>query len=314
MSPVKEPTCTTEYTQTRIDATLIRTEILHPGGSFYRGTLLDEEDAATRKRAETRDVSQYKLPTYQAAAVVVRVVYSDPTCDAYTIFLLSTQSSVLAGVEFQLLLFFKSSPDVAQQPVPVVQQYLFALTYIALFFSMTTTADSLILTNHFGNVSMLAGRLQENVALPTSEFPPDRKSSSDDIAPSWRWWFLEGHCTYGESRAPAAGSLTFYWSLAGLFALVVSVLCPPAQVLLYIWTQEKLAIRVAVSVAGVFAMLPILHFVPIPRRGMETKGKSDKSLLPRYSSWDGPNCDLLSASIPLPPAIHTVRSTYKKTY
>jgi hypothetical protein len=40
---------------------------------------LQSQDAAMRKRAE--DVFQYKLSTYQAAAVVVRMVYPDPTCD-----------------------------------------------------------------------------------------------------------------------------------------------------------------------------------------------------------------------------------------
>ena len=71
MSPVQEPVCTTDYPRTRIDATLIRDEIVHPD-SFYAGTFLEEEDATMRKRAE--NISQSKLPTYQAAAVVVRMV------------------------------------------------------------------------------------------------------------------------------------------------------------------------------------------------------------------------------------------------
>jgi len=74
MSPVQEPFCTAEYPRTRIDAALIRAEFLHPD-SFHPSTFLDEEDTAMRRRAES--VSQYKLPTYQAAAVVVRTVYSE---------------------------------------------------------------------------------------------------------------------------------------------------------------------------------------------------------------------------------------------
>lgn len=96
--------------------------------------------------------------------------------------------------------------------------------------------------------------------------------------------------------------------------LVVSVLCLPAQILLYVWAQEKIAIKVAVSVAGVFAMLPILHFLPIPRRGMGTQGKSNLTPLPRYNSRDGPNSNLLPAPTPLPPATYTVRSAYKTSY
>ncbi|KAI0273929.1 hypothetical protein BGY98DRAFT_107727 [Russula aff. rugulosa BPL654] len=220
MSPAQEPVCTTDYPRTRIDAAVIRAEFLHPD-SFYPGTFFEEEDAAMRKRAE--DVFQYKLSTYQAAAVV---------------------SSVLAGVESQLLVFFKSSPNFTQQPVPVILQYLLVLTYIALIFSVSATINSLILTRNFGNIPKLVGRLQEkirSVSLPGFEYPPNRKRSSDDIAP-WQWRLLEGH-----------------W----LFTLVISVLCLPAQILLYIWTQEKIAIRAAVSVAGVIAMLPILHFLPI---------------------------------------------------
>lgn len=212
MSPVQEPVCTADYPRTRIDAALIRAEFLHPD-SFDPGTFLEEGDAAMRKRAE--NVSQHKLPTYQAAAVVVRMAYSDPTYDADTIFLLSSQSTVLAGVESQLLVFFKSSPNSTQQPVPVILQYLLILTYIALIFSVGATINSLILTRAFGNVPMLVGRLQEkisSVALPTIESPPIRKRSSDNIIP-WRWRLLEGHCTYDKLWAPVAESLTFhgYW-------------------------------------------------------------------------------------------------------
>jgi hypothetical protein len=125
--------------------------------------------------------------------------------------LLSTQSSVLAGVESQLLVFFKSSPNFTQQPVPVILQYLLVLTYIALIFSVSATISSLILTRNFGNIPMLVGRLQEkirSVALPGFEYPPNRKRSSDDIAP-WQWRLLEGHCTYDELWALAAEPLTF---------------------------------------------------------------------------------------------------------
>jgi len=194
MSPVQEPVCTTDSPRTRIDAALIRAEFLHPD-PFYPGTFLEEKEAATRK--PVADVSQYKLPTYQAAAVVVRMVYSDSICDADPVFLLSMQSTVLAGVESQLLVFFKSSPQFTQQPVPVILQYLLVLTYIALIFSVSTTMNSLILTRTFGNVPMLAGRSQEkisSVALPTFKSPPVRKRSSDDIAP-WQCRLLEGHCT-----------------------------------------------------------------------------------------------------------------------
>jgi hypothetical protein len=71
MSPVQAPLCTTDYPRTRVDAALIRAEFLHPDAFFSgSGTSLEEESTAMRKRAER--FSQYKLPTYQASAVVVR--------------------------------------------------------------------------------------------------------------------------------------------------------------------------------------------------------------------------------------------------
>jgi hypothetical protein len=96
MSPVKEPVCTTDCPRTRIDAAFIRAEILHPD-SFYPGTFLDEEDAAMRNRAE--NVSHYKLPTYQAAAVVVRVVYSIPILHVMLIRFFSSPRSPLSLLE-----------------------------------------------------------------------------------------------------------------------------------------------------------------------------------------------------------------------
>ena len=171
--------------------------------------------------------------------------------------------------------------------MPVILQYILVLTYIALIFSVSTTINSLILTRYFGNIPMLVERFQEktrSVTLPSSEFPSDRNRSREYITP-WGWRLLECHCTYDGLLAPAAETLTSEWPLAGLFTLVISVLCLPAQILLYIWTQEKCAIRAAVSVAGVFAMLPILHFLPFFQRGTGTQGKSDLAPLPRHSSW-----------------------------
>ena len=59
-------------------------------------------------------VSQHELPTYQAVAAVVRTAgILVPTCDLGTYFSLSlTQSTVLAGIESQLLVFLQISSGV----------------------------------------------------------------------------------------------------------------------------------------------------------------------------------------------------------
>lgn len=203
MSPVRALVCAANYPRAPRDAALIQAEFLLPD-AFDSGTFLEEGNAAMRRRAES--ISQYKLPTYQAAAVVVRTgpygSYSLILALTFFFFFscLSTQSTVLAGVESQLLVFFKSSPDFTQQPVPVTLQYLLVITYIALIFSVSTTISSLVLTRNFGNVPMLVGRLQEKIrgmSMLTFEISPLRTRY---IVPL-RWWWLEVHCTFGGLRA-----------------------------------------------------------------------------------------------------------------
>jgi hypothetical protein len=204
MSPVQAPVCTANYPRTRIDPALIRTDFLHPD-AFYSGSFLEEEHVAMRRRAES--FSQHKLSTYQAAAVVVRTArilfLPKPRALNDYYISLSTQSTVLAGVESQLLVFFKSSPDFTQKPVPVTLQYLLVLTYVALIFSVSATISSLLLTRNFGNVPMLVQRLQQGIwgtPMPAFEISPFRTRSGDDITPQ-RWRLLECHCTYGKLRA-----------------------------------------------------------------------------------------------------------------
>ncbi len=115
-----------------------------------------------------------------------------------------SQSTVLAGVESQLLVFFKSSPDFMQQPASITIQYLLVLTYVALIFSVSATISSLVLTRNVGNVPGLIGRMREHANDTTMhgfEIPPFRTRSSDGIAQRrWRW--IEWHCKYDALRSP----------------------------------------------------------------------------------------------------------------
>jgi len=70
--------------------------------------------------------------------------------------------------------------------------------------------------------------------------------------------------------------------------------------------HEKHAIRAAVSVAGVFAMLPLLHFLPIPLRNMREHGKLTIPAFPRHNGRaNSHSADLLPAPMSLPPLIYT---------
>jgi hypothetical protein len=71
---------------------------------------------------------------------------------------------------------------------------------------------------------------------------------------------------------------------------------------------ERDFIRAAVSIAGVFGMLPLLHFLPIPSRSMRDKRKF---IIPFFHRGGGgtnrPSDDMLPAPMSLPPLIHTAR-------
>ena len=117
------------------------------------------------------------------------------TCHHIFLPLPSSQSTVLAGIESQLLVFFKTSPDFIQLKEPVMLQYLLVLSYIALIFSVSATISSLVLTR---NIPRLAGRLREKIrgtAKCGFDVPPFQTELSDAsgiIPRRWRW--IEWHC------------------------------------------------------------------------------------------------------------------------
>ena len=92
------------------------------------------------------------------------------------------------------------------------------------------------------------------------------------------------------------------------------MLCLPAQILLYIWNQERGSIRAAISVVGVFAMLPLLHFFPIFWRGMGAQKKYDFTPSPRDSRRDGPDSDVPHVSLSRPPPIYTAHPSSQMSY
>src|SRR5579863_644935 len=84
------------------------------------------------------------------------------------------------------------------------------------------------------------------------------------------------------------------------------MLCLPAQIFLCIWIDERYAIRAAVSVAGVFAMLPLLHFLPIPLKSTRVHWKLTVPAFPRHNRRaNSPSDEVLPAPMSLPPVIYT---------
>ena len=80
------------------------------------------------------------------------------------------------------------------------------------------------------------------------------------------------------------------------------MMCLPAQIFLYIWTHERDAIRIVISVAGVFAMLPLLHFLPRPSRSTQDKVRFIASPFSRGKRPENssPGDPILRATFPLP--------------
>lgn len=74
MTSIQAPACIHYHDLPRNEPVISGTEFLHVDAISRRSTLLEEENAMTAKSAES--AVQYKLPTYQAAAVVVRTIRS----------------------------------------------------------------------------------------------------------------------------------------------------------------------------------------------------------------------------------------------
>jgi hypothetical protein len=108
------------------------------------------------------------------------------------------QSTVLSGVESQLLVFFKTSPDFTQQPAQLSLQCLLILTYVALIFSVSATISSLVLTRNSGAVPRpIDGFRKDANDKVTREFEidPFQSKLKGDISLR-RWTWIEFHCAY----------------------------------------------------------------------------------------------------------------------
>ena len=83
--------------------------------------------------------------------------------------------------------------------------------------------------------------------------------------------------------------------------------------------QERVGIRATVSVAGIFSMLPLLHFLPIRRGRVRDRGKLDFPHVTHASSSENSadySVSVRPAPISSPPAVYAARpaSTSKTGY
>lgn len=213
---------------------------------------------------------------------------STPTSHVVTIYSKSSsQSAVLAGTESQLLLFFKTPSNFVHPPEPTTLRWLLILTYTALIFSISSTVSSLVLTENFGDSLGLAKRLRKRIKksrlrklilVPRQQTRALATLAGKAAPRRWRW--MEYHCEWSTPRC-GTGTPWLTSLPAGIFTLVVSVLCLLVQILVYIWIQELVIVKAVIAVVGIFGMLPLLHFLPIRRGPQGTTCKEPEEIKPR---------------------------------
>ena len=74
------------------------------------------------------------------------------------------QSSVIAGIEAQLLVFYSDSSNfVRPGPHSATQIVVKILTYVALICSISATMSSLLLTDEFGEITTRSARYRDRL-------------------------------------------------------------------------------------------------------------------------------------------------------
>ncbi|KAI0067481.1 hypothetical protein BV25DRAFT_1107118 [Artomyces pyxidatus] len=151
----------------------------------------------------------------------------------------ATVSGLFAAVEAHLLVFVKNPSNYTNSPRYSVMQALLIFTYSALFFSLSATISSLVLTDEFGELPVRASRKSNPVKQGTFDSSAASLLEVYGARKSWRW-------------------VMWHW----LFTLIAALICVVVQILLYVWLEESVAVRVTVLCVGVFGILPLLHFLP----------------------------------------------------
>ncbi|KAI0048488.1 hypothetical protein FA95DRAFT_1490826, partial [Auriscalpium vulgare] len=191
----------------------------------------------------------------------------------------ATISGLLAVVQAQLISFVKNPANYDSTPNHASMQALLALTYCDLFLCLSATVSALILTDEFGELPVRASRVSDPIKVGTFDSSAASLLEVYGARKSWRW-------------------VMFHW----LATLLLAVLCMIAQVALYVWLQESLAVKVTVVVVGVFGILPLLHFIPAIRGA-----RRDSIIItsPRTSAYAAANLTLIGPYVSSSPTATT---------
>ncbi|KAH8980110.1 hypothetical protein EDB92DRAFT_1976220 [Lactarius akahatsu] len=154
-------------------------------------------------------------------------------------------STVVAGlfavVEVRILSFVKNDASFARNVVGnSAKDALLIFTYLGLFFSVSAAVSGLILTDDFGELPVRASRQRDSMELGLFDSGTSELLQSYGAKRSWIW-------------------VMWHW----LFSLIAGTLSLTIQVLIYVSLEESKPVRITLAVITVFAVLPLVHLVPL---------------------------------------------------
>ncbi|VDC00138.1 unnamed protein product [Peniophora sp. CBMAI 1063] len=152
-------------------------------------------------------------------------------------------SSVLAGIEAQLLVFYTDPNNFGRPGVhSATQNAVKILTYVALVCSISATMSSLLLTDEFGEMPTRSARYRQGRA-------------EGGIFAGTDWNLLRAYKIRAGSKI-----IVYHW----LICLITACLCTIASTAVYAGTQEVLVVRIIVSIVAGVSALPLCWFVVPP--------------------------------------------------
>ena len=138
------------------------------------------------------------------------------------------------------------------------QTGLIILSYMALVFNCSASITSLILIYRLGELPLLIANSADKPLFydtSTSKGPLDILKA---CGIGFLWTLTMYHC---ENHITCLVDLTliyFILFLTGLFSLLTGIMCIMGQILMYIFLQESIALKVTMTCVMAFTTLPML--------------------------------------------------------
>ncbi|QRV85686.1 transmembrane protein [Ceratobasidium sp. AG-Ba] len=145
-------------------------------------------------------------------------------------------------MEAQLLGFVKTAPGI-KDTSSTAYQVLVALTYVALFFSVSATVSSLILTDECTDLDVRAASKPKRNELEEME----AGMSIDELL-----------VEYGMRKS--CWGIKIHWA----YMLLSGYVCFLTQMVLYVSLADTTAVRVVTYIAGAVSILPIASLLEQP--------------------------------------------------